>query len=166
MNVTTAALVLAWICLVLLVLAMAGLLRQIRELQADVAGLSPRGRRPVVGRQVSALAGNTRTVLLVLSPGCPFCQVAYRMIAEAAEAHPEIRFEALAFRAAGWDTSPAVPLRVDEQLFADLDVPWAPALLAVDPSGIVVSARPVGSVDALTEQLRDLLDGAEPLPGV
>lgn len=166
MSVLGAALVLAWVCLILLVLAMAGMLRQIRELQADVAQLTPRGRRPVVGRQLDALAGNTSTVLLVLSPGCGFCEVAQRMVAEVAAAHPATRFEALSFRAADWTANPSLPVRVDERLFAELDVPWVPALLVADASGTVVSARPIGSEEALQEQLSELLDTAKPLPGV
>ncbi len=161
-----AALVLAWVCLILLVLAMAGMLRQIRELQADVAELTPRGRRPMVGRQLGALAGETSTVLLMLSPGCGFCEVAYRMVADLAGSHPQTRFEALSYRAADWPTKPSLPVRVDERLFAELDVPWAPALLVVDRSGTVVSARPIGSEEALRDQLDELLESAEPLPGV
>ncbi|MPZ66541.1 MAG: hypothetical protein GEU83_13865 [Pseudonocardiaceae bacterium] len=166
MSVLVAALVLAWVCLILLVLAMAGMLRQIRELQADVAQLTPRGRRPLVGRQLDALAGDTSTVLLVLSPGCGFCEVAHRMVAEFAAAHPQIRFEALSFRAADWPADPSLPVRVDERLFAELDVPWVPALLVVDGSGTAASARPIGSEEALREQLSELLDTAKPLPGV
>ncbi len=165
MSVLVAALVLAWVCLILLVLAMAGMLRQIRELQADVAQLSPRGRRPVVGQQVAALAADTSTVLLVLTPGCGFCEVAYRMVAELAGAHPSVRFEALSHRAPDWPTRPELSVRVDERLFAELDVPWAPALLVVDPSGTVVSARPIGSEEALREQLAELLGTTEPLAG-
>jgi hypothetical protein len=102
----------------------------------------------------------------VLTPGCGFCEVAYRMVAELAAARPQTRFEALSFRAADWPTRPSLPVRVDERLFADLDVPWAPALLVVDPSGGVISARPIGSEEALREQLDELLGTAEPLRGV
>lgn len=166
MSVLVAALVLAWICLILLVLAMAGMLRQIRELQADVAELTPRGRRPVVGRQLEALATDGGTVLLVLTPGCGLCEVAYRMVAELAAAHRETHFEALSFRDVDWSTDPPLPVQVDEALFAELDVPWAPALLVVDSSGTVVTARPIGSEEALREQLDELLGIAEPLRGV
>lgn len=163
MSVLVAALVLAWVCLILLVLAMAGMLRQIRELQADVAELTPRGRRPLVGTQLEALASGTRTVLLVLTPGCGFCEVAYRMVAEFAATRPQHRVEVLSHRAVDWFTDPSLPVRVDERLFAELDVPWAPAVLVVDASGTVVTARPIGSEEALREQLGELPDTAEPL---
>lgn len=166
MSVLVAALVLAWVCLILLVLAMAGMLRQIRELQSDVAQLSPRGRRPLVGRRLDELAGDTSTVLLVLTPGCGFCEVAYDIVAEIARAHPRTRFEALSFRNVDWSTRPSLRVRVDERLFAELDVPWAPALLVVDPSGTVVSARSIGSEESLREQLNELLGTAEQVPGV
>ncbi|MGH3978698.1 MAG: hypothetical protein ACRDRZ_06820 [Pseudonocardiaceae bacterium] len=164
MSLMAAALVLAWICLVLLALAMAGLLRQVRELQADVAELSTQGSRPLVGRRVDALATGSRTVLLVLAPGCGFCEPAYRTAVALAGDHPDTRFEALSFRAVDWPTSPAVAVRVDERLFAELDVPWAPALLIADTQGTVVAARPIQSTGELRSHLADLLAHPQPVP--
>ena len=52
MSVLTAAIVLAWGCLTVLTLAMAGMLRQIRELQTEIAQL-----RAEQGTQLGHQAG-------------------------------------------------------------------------------------------------------------
>ncbi|MGH3873444.1 MAG: hypothetical protein ACRDSR_18365 [Pseudonocardiaceae bacterium] len=156
MSVLTAAVVLAWGCLLVLALAMAGMLRQLRELQAEVA--QPR-RHATTGRRVSALAGPGHLVLLVLDPGCGFCDTVHEPFTGLARDHPDIRFEVLSPRHR-WPGAPDVRSRVDQRLITELDLPWAPALLHVDPDGTVLAGQPVWSAERLSGQVTDLLTTA------
>lgn len=157
MSVLTAAVVLAWGCLIILTLAMAGMLRQLRELQAEIAQLgAPRQGRSGAGRQVSELAGKGALMLLVLDPGCSFCDAVHAPFTRLAAEHPGTRFEVLSPRER-WPGPPQVPSRVDRQLVGELDLPWAPALVLADAGGTVLAARPVQSADRLGEQVADLL---------
>ena len=69
MSPTVALLVAAWLAIVVLALALAGLLRQVRELQTEVASLS-RFTPAVVGRAAPKLA-NRR--LLLVDARCLTC---------------------------------------------------------------------------------------------
>jgi hypothetical protein len=66
----TAAVVLGWGGLAVLALAMAGILRQLRELQAEVAQLGAPSWHGPTGRRVPELAGDRPMILLLLDPGC------------------------------------------------------------------------------------------------
>lgn len=163
MSVLTAAVVLAWGCLVLLALAMAGMLRQLRELQADVAQLSTPPWRGSTGRRVPELAGKGPLMLLVLDPGCSFCAAVHEPFTRLAGTHPDTRFEVLSPRDR-WAGAGEVRSRVDHKLVAELDLPWAPALLLADTMGTVLAAAPVQSPARLAEQVTELL-GAQTLAG-
>lgn len=157
MSVLTAAVVLAWCCLIILTLAMAGMLRQLRELQADVAQLGAPGQwRSGTARQVTELAGEGALMLLVLDPGCSFCDAVHAPFTRLATEHPDTRFEVLSPRER-WPGPPQVRSRVDQRLVSELDLPWAPALVLADPGGTVVATRPVQSADRLGEQVAGLL---------
>jgi len=159
MSVLTAAVVLAWGCLVILTLAMAGMLRQLRELQTEVAQLgTPQTTqwRGSTGRQITELAGEGGLMLLVLDPGCSFCGAVHAPFTRLAGAHPGTRFEVLSPRDR-WPGPPEIRSRVDQKLVAELDLPWAPALVLADPGGTVLAARPVQSPDRLGEQVASLL---------
>jgi hypothetical protein len=161
MSALAAAVVLAWGCLLVLTLAMAGMLRQLRELQAEVAQLStpqPRWATShwVTGRRVPELAGEEPLVLLVLDPGCSFCDAVHEPFTRLAREHPNTRFEVLSPRQR-WADALGVRSRVDQGLITELDLPWAPALLHVDPGGTVLAGQPVRSPERLNEQVVDLL---------
>lgn len=156
MSVTAAALVLTWLCLIMLAFAMAGLLRQVRNLQADLAELGAQGARPLRGRRVDELAG-APAAILVVDPGCRSCGPVLSAFAEIGATTPGRRFEVLCHRAStDWPDLPAVNVRVDERLYRQLDVPWAPALLATDADGVVTSARPIDQPDDLRRHLAEL----------
>lgn len=157
MSVLTAAVVLAWGCLVILTLAMAGMLRQLRELQNEVAQLgAPQQWRSGTGRQVAELAGEGALMLLVLDPGCSFCDTVHAPFTRLAAEHPGTRFEVLSPRER-WPGPPQVRSRVDQRLVSELDLPWAPALVLADTGGTVLATRPVQSADRLGEQVAGLL---------
>ena len=155
----TAALVLGWGCLAVLTLAMAGILRQLRELQAEVAQLGAPPWRAATGRRVPALAGAEPLVLLVLDPGCSFCDAAHEPFTRLAGEHPGARFEVLSPRAR-WADTPNIRSWVDPGLVTELDLPWAPALLHVGADGTVLAGQPVMSPERLGEQVAGLLNTA------
>jgi hypothetical protein len=158
-SVTTAALVLSWGCLALLALAMAGILRQLRELQTEVAQFSAPPWRAATGRRVPELAGADPLVLLVLDPGCSFCDAVHEPFTQLAGEHPATRFEVLSPRAR-WADTPTIRSRVDPGLVTELDLPWAPALLHVGADGTVLAGQPVASPERLDEQVASLLNTA------
>lgn len=159
MSVLTAAVVLAWSCLAVLTLAMAGMLRQLRELRAEVAQLGAPRQQAFAGRRIPELAGTGPLVLLVLDPGCSFCDTVHEPFARLAGEHPGTRFEVLS-PGQRWAGAPGVRSRVDPKLVTELEVPWAPALLHVDCDGTVLAGQPVQSPERLGEQVTSLLNTA------
>jgi hypothetical protein len=163
-SVLTAAVVLAWGCLTVLTLAMAGMLRQIRELQNEVTQLrAEQGMRPwlsTTGRRVPQLAGEGPLVLLVLDPGCGLCDAVQEPFTQLAGEHPGIRFEVLSPRVPRaqqrWTGTPGIRSRIDPELVAELELPWAPALLHVDQDGTVLTSQPVTSPERIGDQIADL----------
>jgi hypothetical protein len=158
-SALTAALVLSWGCLAVLALAMAGILRQLRELQAEVAQLSAPPWRAAAGRRVAELAGADPLILLVLDPGCSFCDAVHEPFTRLAGEHPGTRFEVLSPRTR-WADTPNIRSRVDPDLVSELDLPWAPALLHVGADGTVLAGQPVPSPELLDEQVMALLNTA------
>ncbi|MGH3917045.1 MAG: hypothetical protein ACRDTC_27080 [Pseudonocardiaceae bacterium] len=157
MSVLSSAVVLAWGCLILLTLAMAGMLRQLRELQVEVAQLTAPGWRGGTNRRVAELAGEGPLMLLVLDPGCSFCDTVHEPFTQLAGEHSGTRFEVLSPHQR-WTGGAEVRSRVDQGLVAELDLPWAPALVLADTDGTVLAARPVQSPQRLGEQVASLLD--------
>jgi hypothetical protein len=167
MSVLAATVVLAWGCLAVLALAMAGILRQLRELQAEVARVGAPPWRSATGRRVPELAGDGALMLLVLDPGCSFCDTVHEPFTRLAGEHPGTRFEVLSPRAR-WVDTPDIRSRVDPGLVAQLDLPWAPAVLHADADGTVLAGQPVESPERLDEQVTGLLNTALPtsaMPG-
>lgn len=159
MSVLTAAVVLAWSCLAVLTLAMAGMLRQLRELRAEVAQLGAPRQQAFAGRRIPELAGAGPLVLLVLDPGCSFCDTVHEPFARLAREHPSTRFEVLS-PGQRWAGAPGVRSRVDPKLVTELEVPWAPALLHVSSDGTVLAGQPVQSSERLATQVASLLSTA------
>ncbi|HZS23267.1 MAG TPA: hypothetical protein VFA63_20030 [Pseudonocardiaceae bacterium] len=166
MSVQSAMLTLAWGCLAVLTLAMAGMLRQLRELQAEVIALrADQGMQPwraTVGRQMPQLAGAGPAVLLVLDPGCGLCDDVQEPFTRLPAEYPGVRFEVLSPSRLRphWADAPNIRSRVDAALVAELDLPWAPALLHVDSDGTVLAAQPVVAAQQLSEQVAGLLNTA------
>ena len=156
MSVMAAAMVLAWICVVLLAFGLAGVLRQVRDLQVELAQIGGQGQRPLRGRQVAEYAG-AKTVVLVIDPACSLCIAVVGTFAEQATSTPGLRFETLSYRTSDdWPDSAHVHRRVDERLYQRLDVPWTPALLVTDLEGVITSVRPVESPEDLRHQVATL----------
>lgn len=171
MSVLAAVVTLAWGCLAVLTLAMAGMLRQLRELQTEVARLrAEQGTQPwrgTPGRRVPELTGDGHLVLMVLDPGCGLCDAVHEPFTRLAAAHPGTRFEVLSPRAR-WADAPGIRSRVDPELVTELDLPWAPALLHVDEDGTVLARQPIAASERIGEQVAALLhsNGVMPRQGV
>ncbi len=173
MSALTAAVVLAWGCLAMLTLAMAGMLRQVRELQTELtqlrAGLGTQPWRATMGRRLPALAGRGQLVLLVLDPGCGLCDAVHEPFTRLAGEHPGTRFEVLSPQVPRaqqrWADAPNIRSRVDPELVSELDLPWAPALLHADDDGTVSAAQPVVSPERIGEQVAGLLNSARTRQG-
>jgi hypothetical protein len=166
MSVPAAMLTLAWGCLAVLTLAMAGMLRQLRELQTEMVALrSKQGMQPwraAMGRQVPQLAGAGPAVLLVLDPGCGLCDEVHEPFTRLPAENSGIRFEVLAPGALRphWAAAPGIRSRVDPVLVTELDLPWAPALLHIGDDGTVLAAQPVVAAHQLRQQVAELLNTA------
>jgi hypothetical protein len=167
-SALTAAVVLAWGCLAVLTLAMAGMLRQVRELQTELAqlraGLATQPWRATMGRRLPALAGQGHLILLVLDPGCSLCDAVHEPFSRLPGKHPGTRFEVLAPRAPRahqhWADARNIRSWVDPELVSELDLPWAPALLHAGDDGTVFAAQPVVSPERIGEQAASLLSDA------
>jgi hypothetical protein len=153
------ALVLAWVCLILMAFALSGLLWQVRDLKADLANVGAQGRRPLLGKRVPGFDGG-RGAVLVIDPGCGMCVPVLSAFAELATELPGLRFHALSYRTSGdWPAMRDVALRIDPDLYQELDVPWSPALLTIDDQGVVTSASPVDTTANLRTRL-SVIDSA------
>ncbi|MGH3937174.1 MAG: hypothetical protein ACRDTG_00845 [Pseudonocardiaceae bacterium] len=164
MSVLAAAVVLAWGCLIVLTLAMAGMLRQLRELQTEVSQLAAPGWRGSTNRRMVKLAGEGTLMLLVLDPGCSFCDTVHAPFTRLTDEYPGTRFEVLSPHQR-WPDTPGIRSRTDQDLIGELDLPWAPALVLADAGGTVLAARPVQSPEQLGEQVASLLDTAAAVHG-
>ncbi|HEX8627818.1 MAG TPA: hypothetical protein VF755_06580 [Catenuloplanes sp.] len=146
MTTTTAALVLAWIAIVLLTLATAGLLRRVEQLSSRGAlqaepGEPVRGLQLPMSTYLGDLAGGPAEVLLLfVSPSCATCQTAIDSIVAAgpggdyriAVVTRDAAFEPLSVPD-GWTR-----LTSALGLFQILRVPATPYLVRLGPDGTII----------------------------
>ena len=153
MQVLIAGLVLAWIVLILLAFAQAAMLRQLRDLQAQLS------RRPGAAKvqaplEVRPAARAELSIVLLADENCPICrELAPSLVDLVARAPHRLDFVVLSARpndylAAGGDGARPRPV-VNAEAFHRLDPGWRPALMLVDRDGAVLAAEPVGSANAL-----------------
>lgn len=163
MSPTTAALVLGWICLVILAFGLAGLLQQVRELRIDLHQLGSQGPKPLIGRVLSSISqGRVPTYVLVASPECSMCEPAMWAFLQEPDSGTEAR-RALSYkRAPTWPNDPRAV--IDAKLFEEVDAPWLPALIELDADGRVTAAEPVQSAADLEAQILTMSRKAEKQP--
>jgi hypothetical protein len=89
------------------------------------------------------------------------CDEVHEPVTRLPDEHPDTRFEVLSPRAR-WADAPSIRSRVDPALVAELDLPWAPALLHVDGDGTVLAAQPVVAATQIQQQVAGLLNTALP----
>ncbi|MEU1251053.1 hypothetical protein ACPXB5_13025 [Micromonospora arida] len=151
MDLVTAALVLTWVVLVLIALGLAGMMRQLRDVQAAVHGhpsgrsgarLAPPTVRPREGAQFA--------LILLVDDNCSACaEVAPAFAASVRHLPAHIEPVMLGYdnstRYAGMDAR----FVADSTAYHHLDPGWRPALVLISAEGAVLLAEPVGSADAL-----------------
>ena len=162
MSVEIAALLLAWVAIVVLALALAGVVRHLRELRAVVVeGFGPSF---LTGAAPSALhppADADGTVVLALG-SADADDALVETLARAARAHHRHAFKVLTEPGAQVGDSHGVDVVSDGAATAQLKLPWYPALVHVGRDGVVADAAPVGGPDAVTRIVETFLaeDGA------
>ncbi len=165
MSPTTAALVLAWICVVVLALATAGLLRRVEALERQVAGAGVPGgvgtgagggarpgmRLPLREHLGAAVSGRREVLLLVVAPGCGSCRSALAALGAAAARTRHLDVVVATAAADLGDLAPPAGAAVVTGAAALVDVlgvPATPYLVRLDAEGTV---RAVDLVTAGTD---------------
>lgn len=154
MDFVTAALIVTWVVLALLAFAMAGLLRQLRDVQLALRDrVVEQNRGTAVPPAVRPAGAATLAIVLVADDNCPICaELAPHLPERAAATAGDVDFVVVtATPSEKWSELAGDRVRVvaDRDAFLAVDPGWRPALLAVDPDGTVLVAEPVGSVDVL-----------------
>lgn len=167
MEALVGAVVLAWIVLVVLAFATAGLLRQLRDVQvalsraqlAGGAGPVPAARE--LPASVMPRGSATHAVVLVVDDHCPMCaEVAPefdRLAATTGPGEGELDLVVLgrtpAEKFAALEHARYV---TDSAAYHRLDPGWRPAIVVLNSAGEVLAAEPAGSVDAVRSILADV----------
>lgn len=183
MSFPSAALLAVWVVLVLMAFAMAGLLRQQRDLQAAVLRLGGRPSPPPAPVQLRPTRPGATLVVVIADRRCTSCPDVLREFLRLA---PELAddLEAVVLTASAapdgpvasngsatsngsiapsgsdgtgvWaelERSTEIRLVVDPAGYHLLDPGWRPALLQIDHAGAVLRTVPVGSPAALAAAL-------------
>jgi hypothetical protein len=159
MSPLTAAVLLLWVVVLVLALACAGLLRQLREVQHDLALLqrsaSGVSRRSAVPDVLVPRDGAELTVALLVSPGCEVCEeILPIFLDDVVSRRPRIDPVVLSWDGASVPASRAgVRTVLDTSAYRSVDPGWTPALAVIDRSGAVAGVEPVGSPTAIREVL-------------
>jgi hypothetical protein len=160
MDPLTAALVLAWIVLIVLAFAMAGLLRQLRDLQAALRRGVPAGQappdRPVPIRPAD---GKVRSIVLLVDGHCPLCAEVAPVFADLARSGgTEVDFVVLSYAANDIaDRLDGVRFLADSDAYHRLDPGWRPAIVVVGQDGEIEAVEPAGSETAVRALLTNLV---------
>lgn len=171
MSPVVAGLVLAWLVIAVLALAMAGMLRQLRDVQRVLRAARPGEDRAVAAPEsVRPGVGEDLALILLASEHCAVCDMvapAFAMVA--ATARDGVGFVLLAADPAeaeriGAHVDPArVRVVGDPVAYHRIDPGWLPALVLIDTDGLGLAAEPVGSAEALTTTA-DQFMGWRPAP--
>jgi hypothetical protein len=145
----TAALVLAWVCVVLLALATAGLLRRVEALergaapaaQAPRAGPRPGLQLPLARHLGPGVGGDREVLLLVVSPACGSCQAALAALAQAAPVRADVVVATAEPTLGPLDVPATFSALPDAAALVDvLGVPATPYLLRLAADGTILAA--------------------------
>lgn len=149
-SVQTAALILAWMAIIVVALALAALVRQVRELRAVViegfgtsflTGSAPQRLWPAGGRQAVVLVGDAGWLAEELL-------TAFEALAR--DAAERAAFTVLLGGRTPLDRPPSsVPVIADPPAAEALRLPWQPAVVHIDRDGKLLDAAPAGSVETL-----------------
>jgi hypothetical protein len=153
MSVQASALALAWVAILLLSFALAGLYRQIRILSRSRYHLGPIG--PVRGTAAPSLGDyftehSGMRLLLFVDSTCSSCRVALEEADRLGGVSPHPTLMAVFDGATnGYQSDNMVVIPDAHDAFAEYDVQVRPFAVLVDAAGLIVAAQPVGSREAL-----------------
>lgn len=157
MEFMTAALLLTWVVLAVLAFGLAGLLRQLRDVQASLRAHADVTGEPTAPAVVWPIQGQGLAIVLVADDTCPICADLIPELPAVAEAAPtdvDVVVVASGSSTKWQDASPdRVRVVTAPDALRGIDPGWRPALLAIDDSGRVLAAEPVGN----RGQFRDLV---------
>ena len=153
MSFTAAALILAWIAIVVLAFGFAAMLQQVRSLQATLR-LPPGARAglPESARTLKPVATDRRYVLTV-DPGCAVCSEVLPEFRDLAARHAGVAEFAVLAPSGDYPVSPGVALLVDPDAYRDLAPSWSPGIVVIGPNGTVIEVAPGGDLNPLQATL-------------
>ncbi|GII75747.1 hypothetical protein Sru01_07290 [Sphaerisporangium rufum] len=155
MAPTSAAVIVLFVLVALLFAAGAGLYRRVREL--ELATYNGVGVRLGAGQNEQARSAittpNGTTLLVKINRQCSICEDVLLAIGKLAPELPPDHSFAVVSDDPAFDKSLPGEVRVikDPAIWRSVSVPYAPALLIVDPDGVVMFTTPLGSGDALVD---------------
>lgn len=160
MSFEMSALILAWVAIMILAFAMAGILRQVHILTAAVSG----GRTlvgPPLGTAAPSLDGvdawTRSTIAVFVEATCSNCASVLSEFVRLAQAREEgVDFMAIFAEDSNGLQSPHVRVLGGQvKAFHDFHIPVTPFGVAIVSGGTVVAASPIGSASALSEFVDD-----------
>lgn len=154
MQLEYTVLLTAWVAIILLALALSGVIRQLRVIEAKLGELSATHGQ-ASRRSVLALDGHLDparvTCLYFVDRGCPSCERLLKALPAVAAVHAdELSFVVAAMRG-GIEVQGDLlrPATDGGSLAQAFGVPATPYGVAVTPRGVVVASAPLGSEEAL-----------------
>src|SRR5690606_29871891 len=152
-SFTTAALVLAWLAIVLLGCGFAALLQQVRTLQAALR--LPAAARDGVPEAAAALAPTTaeRRYVLTVDPDCGYCHDVLPRFRQLAALYATVAEFGILAASGEYPPSTGVDVVVDAPTYHQLAPSWSPGLLAIGTGGVLIDVAPGGDLAALEKVL-------------
>jgi hypothetical protein len=166
MSLTSASVVVLWLVVAVLVLAVTGLVRQNKVLEARIERLSGPAGQPRSGpdpHDVRSLAGTAKAVVaLYVDARCPSCDEALRAAPGfAAELRGQVRFAVVPLSGRLEMPDGDIVVAPEGSPLRAVDVPATPYAVAWSGTGEFRSAAPVGSIDSLTTFLAGIREDVE-----
>jgi hypothetical protein len=163
MEALVGAVVLAWLALIVLAFAMAGLLRQLRDVQAGLARpVAQVPGQPPVLREIPASVrprgASAYSVVLLVDENCPICAEVAPVFAQlAAAGSAALTFVVLGrSRSERYERDERVEYVADAGGYHRLDPGWRPAIVVVDRQARTVVAEPAGSEEAVRAVIAEI----------
>jgi hypothetical protein len=161
MSFVTSIVVVELVALLILSLAVAGLIRQVRFLSRGVGATltrkSPSTVDGFVGRSIGGLpelstSDGRPSVVLFASGDCQICDERFSDLEAIAAIRGEIDFRIVLQGRSNRFNSPHIPVLQDRRdIFSSLGIPVTPFGISVDGEGTISEARPLGSAQAVTD---------------
>ncbi|MEU7891915.1 hypothetical protein AB0B45_03500 [Nonomuraea sp. NPDC049152] len=159
MDPVTAAVLILFVLVALLLAAGAGLYRRVRELElATYRGV---GVHVGTGGERSAGIGRpgATTIAVKINRRCPVCEDVLLAVGKLAADLPDgVGFTVVSDDPAFDKELPAsVQVIRDPQVWRSISVPYVPALLVVDEQGVVLHTTPAGSGEIVSETVERVI---------